>query len=103
MQKNSIQCVTSPTTTPNSSDLYLQFNANKCGDVSRIQFKKTKISVWCTANVVDLFKNDIKVFDTVNDGSARKNRFDLPNTVDNFKFVFEKFFNNGIVKMLPTT
>lgn len=100
MNKFGIQCTTSPTTTPNLNDLYLQFNANKCGDLSRIHFTSKSIKVWCTDFSKSLFTD--LIFDDVNDGSVRKYRATIAKTVENFTMVFDKFFNNGIIKMLPT-
>lgn len=98
MTKYGLQCVTAPTTTPNTNDLYLQFNANKCGDVSRVQLTSKSIKVWCTATVKSLFDgmNDF-MFDDVNDGSSRKYRTTVKKSVENFTTVFNTLFDNGVI------
>lgn len=100
MNKYGLQCATAPTMTVNKNDLYLQFSANKCGDVTRMQFKKSKILVWCTEFTKSLFTE--MSFDKVDD-NARKSRFEVLNTDVNFKMVFDKLFANGVIKFLPTT
>ena len=98
MKRAGLQCVTAPTTTPNTNDLYLQFNANKCGDVSRVQLTSKSLKLWATEAVKNEFTDFI--FDGVNDGSARKFRATIPNTLDNFSKVLEKLKDLGIVKNL---
>ena len=95
MTKYGLQCVTAPTTTPNTNDLYLQFNANKCGDVSRIQLTSKSIKLWCTDAVKSLFTD--LTFDAVNDGSSRKSRATVKKTVDNFTTIFNVLFDNGVI------
>jgi len=95
MTKFGLQCVTAPTTTPNTNDLYLQFNANKCGDVSRVQLTSKSIKLWCTDAVKSLFTN--LQFDAVNDGSSRKSRATIARTIENFTMVFNTLFDNGVI------
>jgi hypothetical protein len=115
MTKFGLQCVTSPTTTPNTNDLYLQFNANKCGDVSRVQLTSKSIKLWCTKYVASLFIDDYakmsekqrndelsKLFDNVNDGSSRKYRQTIARTIENFTTVFNTLFDNGVIVPLKT-
>ena len=98
MTKFGLQCVTAPTTTPNTNDLYLQFNANKCGDVSRVQLTSKSIKVWCTATVKSLFESiDGFLFDDVNDGSSRKYRATVARSLENFSTVFNTLYDNGII------
>lgn len=98
MKRAGLQCVTAPTTTPNTNDLYLQFNANKCGDVSRLQLTSKSLKLWATEAVKGEFSD--LVFDGVNDGSARKFRATIPNTLENFSKVLGKLKDLGIVKSL---
>lgn len=103
MTKFGLQCVTAPTTTPNTNDLYLQFNANKCGDVSRVQLTSKSIKIWCTSTVKSLFDGVTGfAFDDVNDGSSRKFRATVKKTVDNFTTIFNKLYDNGIIVPIKT-
>lgn len=97
--KYGFKCVTAPTTTNNTSDLYTQFNANKCGDVSRIMFTSKSIKVYASDAVRDGIQSLDKsyVFDKVNDGAIRKSRLTVARTVDNFTKIFSWFINNGVV------
>ena len=101
MKKAGLQCTTAPTTTPNTNDLYLQFNANKCGDVSRLQITSKSLKLWATENVKNEFTPDF-IFESVNDGSARKFRATFARTLENFSIVMNKFSDLGIVKSLTT-
>lgn len=97
--KYGFKCVTAPTTTNNTSDLYTQFNANKCGDISRIMFTSKSIKVYASDAVRDGIQSIDKsyVFDKVNDGAVRKSRLTVSRTVENFTKIFSWFINNGIV------
>ena len=98
MKNHNLQCVTAPTTTANTNDLYLQFNANKCGDVSRVQITSKSIKLWCTETVKNEFTEYL--FDGVNDGSARKYRTTIAKTVDNFIAIMNKLVTLGIVQKI---
>ena len=97
--KYGFKCVTAPTTTNNTSDLYTQFNANKCGDVSRLMFTSKSLKVYASNAVRDgLMKVDKSFqFDTVNDGAVRKSRLTVARTLENFTKIFGYFVSSGIV------
>jgi len=101
MHQNSFQCVTAPTTTANTNDLYLQFNANKCGDVSRVQITSKSIKLWCTETVKNEFTE--YVFDSVNDGSARKYRTTISKTLENFTAIMTKLLKLNVLVPLQKT
>jgi ribosomal protein S8 len=95
-------CTTAKTDTNNTNDLYAQFRQNKCGDVSRIQFTKKSLKVYATNKVMtDLTALDKTLkFDIVNDGSVRKHRLTISNTIENFTKIFGYFVSSGIVEKI---
>lgn len=100
MSNFGFKCATAPTTTANVNDLYLQFRANKCGDVSRLQICKKTLKVYATETVMnELMKVDNSfIFDGVNDGSVRKHRLTVPRTIENFTAIFNYFLTSGIIE-----
>ena len=97
MKKHGFECATTPTKTKCTSDLYIQFNKNKCGDVSRLQFKTTKLLVFATDECMKKLKkldNDFN-FDIAND-APRHHKLAVANTVENFTKLFQFFIDEKI-------
>lgn len=97
-KKVGIECVTSPTTTPNTTDLYAQFNRVNCGDLSRIRIKKSVIDAFFTDKVNDVIETDKKFISvSVNDGGKRNHKITMKNTFDNFEYIINVYRKCGII------
>jgi len=91
---------TTPTTTPNKNDLYIQLF-----DKSRILFTSKSLKVYTNdenAKNINALDDTFK-FDMVNDGSYRTKRATVSNNYDNFKKVWSYFENNQMIDYLPQT
>ena len=99
MNKYGYRTTTIPTTTPNVNDLYVQFS-----DKSRLLITKQSLKVYTNNDhATALNKVDNKFyFDNVNDGSYRTKRSTVANTLENFTTIFEYYFKNGCIDLLPT-
>ena len=87
MLSHGLYTSTTPTTTPNVNDLYIQFN-----EKSRLLIGKKTLKVYTNdAHSIELSKNTGFIFDKVNDGSYRTKRATVQKTVDNFKTIFSYF------------
>ena len=93
-----ITCTTAPTTTPNTNDLYAQFNRVNCGDLSRIQLTSRSIKLFVTETVSTALSNAYGyVFDVCNDGGKRVRKTTLPKTVDTFTDILNTFIECGVI------
>lgn len=91
---------TTPTTTPNKNDLYIQLF-----DKSRMLFTSKSLKVYTNddnATAINELDNSF-IFDNVNDGSYRTKRATVTNNYDNFKKVWSYFESNGMIDYLPQT
>lgn len=77
---------TTPTTTPNANDLYIQFN-----EKSRLLIGKKTFKVYTNEVHAAALSNEVFQFDKVNDGSYRTKRATVSRTLENFQRVFEYF------------
>lgn len=77
---------TTPTTTPNPNDLYIQFN-----EKSRLLIGKKTLKVYTNEAHAAALSNEVFQFDKVNDGSYRTKRATVSRSVENFQRVFEYF------------
>lgn len=88
MNMYGLRTTTQPTDTPNKNDLYIQFN-----DKSRLLIGTKTIKLYTSDTIASEKHFSGLVFDKVNDGSYRVARATMQNTIDNFKTVFNYFFN----------
>jgi hypothetical protein len=86
MNSYGLRTTTTPTTTPNTNDLYIQFN-----DKSRLLIGKKSLKLY--TNDARKTEFDGLVFDRVNDGSYRTARATVIKTVENFTKIFTVFMN----------
>lgn len=87
MLSHGLYTSTTPTTTPNVNDLYIQFN-----EKSRLLIGKKTLKVYTNdVHAIELAKTNGFIFDKVNDGSYRTKRATVQKTVDNFKTIFSYF------------
>ena len=87
MLSHGLYTSTTPTTTPNVNDLYIQFN-----EKSRLLIGKKTLKVYTNdVHAIELAKTTGFIFDKVNDGSYRTKRATVQKTVDNFKTIFSYF------------
>lgn len=89
---------TTPTTTPNKNDLYIQFN-----EKSRLLITAKSLKVYTNNDHATALHNIDSnfIFDSVNDGSYRVKRATVRNTVENFIIIFDYFVKNNAVSVLP--
>jgi hypothetical protein len=86
---------TTPTTTLNKNDLYIQF-----GDKSRLLITAKSLKVY--TNDDNASKLKIGDYDMVNDGSYRTKRCTVKNTLENFTTILSYFLTDNR-NYLPTT
>ena len=94
MIKHGYYTTTQPTTTPNTNDLYIQFN-----DKSRLLIGKKSLKLYTNDEHAKQF--DLQ-FDKVNDGSYRVKRATVANTIENFTLIFNHFKPLAIAPTLKT-
>ena len=87
MNMYGLRTTTTPTTTPNKNDLYIQFI-----DKSRVLFTTKSLKLYTNDDTATKF-NDM-VFDKVNDGSYRTKRATVSNTIENFIKLFSYFLTD---------
>ena len=93
-----IECTTAPTTTPNTNDLYAQFNRVNCGDLSRIQLTSKSIKLFVTETVASAISAKLKYqFDTCNDGGKRVRKTTVSKSVDAFRDIVSVFIECGVI------
>lgn len=79
---------TTPTTTPNKNDLYIQF-----ADKSRLLITAKSLKVYTCEAVASELK--VGEYDLVNDGSYRVRRATVKNTVENFQAIVSYFLTDS--------
>ena len=93
-----IECTTAPTTTPNTNDLYAQFNRVNCGDLSRIQLTSKSIKLFVTESVATALSAKLKYqFDACNDGGKRVRKTTVSKSVDAFTDIVNVFIECGVI------
>jgi hypothetical protein len=98
LNKYGIRTNTTPTTTQNLNDLYVQMY-----DKSRVLITKKSLKVYTNnehATAIHTAYNDFE-FDNVNDGSYRTQRATVKNTVENFIKIMRYFESHGCIAYLP--
>ena len=101
MMKHGYYTTTTPTTTPNTNDLYIQFN-----DKSRLLIGKKSLKLYTNQSMIDGDTTKTLsqlTFDDVNDGSYRKLRATVTNTVDMFNKLFSVFAPYAVVPTISET
>ena len=101
-KKYGIKCETAPTKTPNTSDLYAQFNRVGCGDLSRLQMKKNCIKVFCTVDIATALEkvfNNKHMFTDCDDGGKRVKTCTLDKTLENYTNILQCYIDNGVVTL----
>lgn len=89
MMKHGYYTTTQPTTTANTNDLYIQFN-----DKSRLLIGKKSLKLYTNQSMIDGDTTKTLsqlTFNEVNDGSYRKLRATVSNTVEMFNKLFSVF------------
>ena len=93
-----IECTTAPTTTPNTNDLYAQFNRVNCGDLSRIQLTSRSIKLFVTDPVAKALTKDLGYqFDGCNDGGKRVFKTTVAKSVETFNDILKVFIESGVI------
>ena len=96
LNRYGIRTNTTPTTTPNKNDLYVQFY-----DKSRLLITNKSLKVYTNNAHAEALASNEFYFDTVQDGSYRTKRATVANTIENFKTIFTYFETAGLIEKLP--
>jgi len=96
LNRYGIRTNTTPTTTPNKNDLYVQFN-----DKSRLLITTKSLKVYTNDEHATKLADNTFYFDNVSDGSYRTKRATVSNTLENFTKIFTYFEQSGCLEKLP--